>query len=102
MGEGLSTTLLLTDFIQLALACLTVILSIRVILRVEKKLDLFFKLLLIAAVFVVVREILEIFDHMNVIEAAWFTRPLEVVPLTVIVIAYLVMNSIVLKLDRER
>jgi len=97
-----SVILLLIDFIQLILALITLILSFRIVLRVEKKLDTFFKLLTLAALFVVVREFLYILDYTHIISAEWLLRPLEVLPLAVIVVAYVVMNGIVMKLDKER
>jgi len=90
------------DFIRLALALIWLILALRIVWRVEKKLDLFFKLVALAAFLITLRQTLRIFEDLQEINLAGWACPLDLTPTLVIIFALIVMNKLITKLDKEK
>lgn len=93
---------LVIDCLRLILALMWTILCIRIVWRVEKKLDIFFKLLSLAGILIVVRQLVRVLERLAIIESNFFGVILELLPTTMVVIALLVMNNLITKLDREK
>ena len=99
---GSQEILLVSDYIVLALSVIYFILLARIIWRVEKRLDTYFKLLMVAAIFLFIRQCAAIFVHLGILEYQGWIVIFELAPYFAMVVALMVMNSIVTKLDRER
>lgn len=100
----MSTTgnnVLVWDFLGLILAFISLILILRIIWRVEKGLDKFFKILSIISFLLILRQILQILTHINVIVTPSYFSFLDALSILILVIALGVMNSVIKKIDGE-
>jgi len=95
-------TTLIFDLIRLILAIIIVILGLRIVWRVEKKLDLFFKLITFAFILIVGRQLIRLFINLEIFSFAGWMNWLDIIPSFIILIAFLVMDGVITKLDREK
>src|SRR3989338_4950794 len=95
-------TTLIFDLIRLILAIIIVILGLRIVWRVEKKLDLFFKLITFAFILIVGRQLIRLFINLEIFSFAGWMNWLDIIPSFIILIAFLVMDWVITKLDREK
>src|SRR3989344_7110573 len=95
------STGLWVDFLRLFIVVCWLILALRVIWRVEKKLDAFFKLLTLAGCVIAIREIIKIFNHLGVIEVGLWVVLLDLLQTIFVFAAMVVMNKIITRLDGE-
>ncbi len=94
-------TVLFFDFLRLILSLIALVLGFRIILRVEKKLDLVFKFLVLGFFIIFVRHLLRIFINLEIIESNNWFNLLELLPSLCIIIAFAIMNNLINKLERK-
>ena len=93
---------LIVDFLRLLLALIWVILGMRIVWRVEKKLDVFFKFMTWAGILIFVRQFFRVLQSLGILQqGAWLTL-LDLIPTILIIWALVVMDSVITKLDREK
>jgi|SRR3989344_5092845 len=95
-------TLLIWDFAGLIAAFITLILALRIVWRVEKRLNKFFKILTVISGLLVLRQILRILTHIDTIVSPVYFSLLDMLPIVVYVFALWVMNSLIEDIDGEK
>ena len=90
------------DLIRLVLTLIWLILVLRIIWRVEKKLDLFFKIVALAVILIAFRQTLRVFEDLQEISLKRLNFFLDIAPSVVMIIAYIVMDRLITKLDKEK
>lgn len=93
---------LLFNYITFPLALAAFILSIRIVWRVEKRLNLFFKLFTAAVGLFALSQLATIFVDIELLPKADYGSVLDLVSILVIIFALMVMNSLVTSLDGEK
>ena len=95
-------TLLIWDFVGLVGAFVALILALRIVWRVEARLDKFFKILTVISGLLVLRQILRILAHVDVFVPPAYFSLLDMLPIVVFVFALWVMNNLIEDIDGER
>ena len=93
---------LTVDFIKFFLAIIAIIFSLRIVWRVEKKLDIFFKLVTASFIIKLVRDGIRILQDLDIISGKNAFPILDIMPIFLIILALIVMNNLVSKLDGEK
>lgn len=93
---------LTVDFIKFFIAIIAIIFSLRIVWRVEKKLDIFFKLMTAAFFIFLVRDGIRILQDLDIISGKNIFPILDIMPILLITLALVVMNSLISKLDGEK
>ncbi len=93
---------LTVDFINFFIAMVAIIFSLRIVWRVEKKLDIFFKLLTASFSIMLIRDGIRILQDLDIISGKNTFPILDIVPMFLITLALIVMNSLISKLDGEK
>ena len=96
------TARLWIDLPRLIFSLVLVILSLRIVWRVEKKLDTFFKLITIAFLFIALRYFLWILEDIGIVTLNSFLLVLELIPSLLMIVALIVMNNLINTLDRGK
>lgn len=78
------------------------ILSLRIVWRVEKRLDTFFKILTVVFALVVFRLVLRLLEEIDVLVPQPFFQILDALPIVISVFALIVMDRLIRKMDGER
>jgi hypothetical protein len=95
------TTLLFFDFLHLVLLFIIVILGLRIILRVEKKLDLFFKFLVLGFFVALLYQFLGIFVKLEILAFIDWFNLLDLLPEFLVIIALVIMNTLISQLENK-
>lgn len=95
-------TSLTIDFIKFFIAMVAIIFSLRIVWRVEKKLDIFFKLVTAAFFVILVRDGIRILQDLDIASGKNAFPILDIVPILLITLALIVFNSLISKLDGEK
>src|SRR3989344_241653 len=93
---------LIVDFLRLLLALIWVILGLRIVWRVEKKLDVFFKFLTWAGILIFIRQFFRVLQSLEVLQqGGWFSL-MDIIPTILVIWGLVVMNDLITKLDKEK
>ncbi len=90
------------NYFRLFLSLVIIIMLLRIVWRVEKRLDRFFKLILIGWILVLARHFLYIFEDLEIIGPWKWAKLLEFIPSLLFIWALYVMNSIITRMNREK
>ena len=90
------------DFVGLVFTLVALVLALRIVWRVEKKLDTFFKIFSIAIALMMLTEIIDIVLHVNLGSPNFYTSLIETIPVIVLTIGLVVMNKLVREMDGEK
>src|SRR3990167_7808620 len=93
---------LIVDFLRLLLALIWVILGMRIVWRVEKKLDVFFKFMTWAGILIFARQFFRVLQSLEILQQGAWLSLLDLIPTVLIIWALVVMDSVITKLDREK
>ncbi|OGY46707.1 MAG: hypothetical protein A3A24_03935 [Candidatus Buchananbacteria bacterium RIFCSPLOWO2_01_FULL_46_12] len=95
-------SMLTVDFIRLILSLIWIVLALRIVWRVEKKLDTFFKFLAFAGILIFIRQFFRIIQDLEIIrQGPWFTL-MDLIPTVLVIWGLVVVSSLITKLDKEK
>lgn len=97
-----NNVLIIWDFIGLIAGLIALVLSLRIVWRVEKRLDTFFKIITLLTVLIVIRQVLRVLTHIEVLVPAAYFNVFDTIPILTLVIALFVMNRLIEEVDEEK
>ncbi|MEK7583972.1 MAG: hypothetical protein AAB490_01900 [Patescibacteria group bacterium] len=95
-------SLLVMHLISLIMTLMLILMSLRIVWRVEKQLDTFFKLLTLAFFLLFLIQMLRLLVAASIIENSLAIDLLRLAPFMVFILALLKMNALIKKLDKEK
>lgn len=90
------------DFFLVVFLLVAIILTFRIVLRVEKGLDIYFKLFLYGLIFAFSAIVIRILTSIGIIEGNLLMRIFSLIALCFVLASLVVMNKIVTRMDGEK
>ncbi|OGY90733.1 MAG: hypothetical protein A3B31_03670 [Candidatus Komeilibacteria bacterium RIFCSPLOWO2_01_FULL_53_11] len=95
-------SLLVMHLIALVMILMLILMSLRIVWRVEKQLDTFFKLLTLAFFLLFIIQLMRVLVAAEIIEDSLAIDLFRLAPFIVFISALLKMNALIRKLDKEK
>ena len=93
---------LVYDFLWLILSILVLIFCLRIVWRVEKRLDLVFKLFALAFTLVFLRQLLKVLISLEIINWYFWINWLDLLPTVIILLGMVVMDMLITRMNNEK
>ena len=93
---------LFAEFFRILIYLVLIILGLRIIWRVEKRLDWVFKLLTLSFVVVLLRQLVRLLVSLEVLKPVPWLSWFDILPALLSLVAFMVMNNLINRMEKEK